>query len=142
MQIRERRTTWAFIRTTYSKTKKRGISRSLGTLPKTAERLPDDLVEAMTEKEQVQAEVLLRRVRAERDAERQAHYARMLPVAIDYATQWYANPTHKPPSGLAEDTRQAFSRLLAAMVKAGVGRTRRRKKDGGVPTARKSKGMA
>lgn len=130
MQIRERRTTWAFIRTTYDKTKKRGAGRSLGTLPKTAERLPNDLAEVMTEKERAQAEVLLRRVRAEREAERQAHYARMLPVAIDYATQWYANPTHKPHADLAEDTRQAFSRLLAAMVKAGVGRTRRRKKAG------------
>lgn len=133
MQIRERRTTWAFIRTTYDKTKKRGVTRSLGTLHKAAERLPEALVAAMTDKERAQAEVLLRRIRAEREGERQAHYARVLPVAIDYATQWYANPTHQPRSDLAEDTRQAFSRLLAAMVKAGVGRTRRRKKsEGGV----------
>jgi hypothetical protein len=128
MQIRERRTTWAFIRTTYDKTKKRGVSRSLGTLPKSSERLPEELAGAMTEKEQAQVEVLLRRVRAERDAERQERYARELPVFIDYATQWYANPMRKPKADLAEDTRQAFSKLLAAMVKAGVGRTRRRKK--------------
>jgi hypothetical protein len=128
MQIRERRTTWAFIRTAYDKTKKRGVSRSLGTLPKTSERLPEGLATVMTEKERAQVEVLLRRVRAERDAERQERYARELPVFIDYATQWYANPRRKPHADLAEDTRQAFSKLLAAMVKAGVGRTRRRKK--------------
>lgn len=127
MQIRERRTTWAFIRTTYDKTKKRGVTRCLGTLSKTADRLPDGLAEAMTEKERTQADMLLRRIRSARDAERQAHYARVLPAAIDFAARWYANPTNKPQSGLAEDTRQAFSRLLAAMVKAGVGRTRRRK---------------
>jgi hypothetical protein len=128
MQIRERRTTWAFIRTTYDKSKKRGVSRSLGTLPKTSERLSEELAGAMTEKERAQVEVILRRVRAERDAERQERYARELPVFIDYATQWYVNPTRKPQADLAEDTRLAFSKLLAAMVKAGVGRTRRRKK--------------
>jgi len=127
MQIRERRTTWAFIRTTYDKTKKRGVTRSLGTLDKNAERLPEALAAAMTEKERAKAEGLLRRISAERDAERQAHYARVLPVAIDHATHWYTNAMHRPSASLAEDTRQAFSRLLAAMVKAGVGRTRRRK---------------
>jgi hypothetical protein len=137
MQIRERRTTWAFIRTTYDKTKKRGVSRCLGTLPKTSERLPEELAGAMTEKELAQVEIILRRVRAERDAERQERYARELPVFIDYAAQWYANPTRKPQADLAEDTRQAFSKLLAAMVKAGVGRTRRRKKAGSVQAPRK-----
>jgi hypothetical protein len=91
----------------------------------------------MTEKELAQVEIILRRVRAERDAERQERYARELPVFIDYAAQWYANPTRKPQADLAEDTRQAFSKLLAAMVKAGVGRTRRRKKAGSVQAPRK-----
>lgn len=127
MQIRERATTWAFIRTTYDKVKKRGVTRCLGTLSKTADRLPDALSEAMTEKERAQVDVLLRRIRAACNAERQAHYARVLPVAIDYAAQWYANPINKPQSVLAENTREAFSKLLAAMVKAGVGRTRKRK---------------
>lgn len=127
MQIRERRTTWAFIRTTYDPQRKRGVSRSLGTLSKTADVLPRELAEAMTDKERQQAESLVRQARAGRDAERQTRYVRVLPVAIDAATAWYADPRNKPSAAHANDTREAFSRLLAAMVKAGVGRTRKRK---------------
>lgn len=128
MQIRERRTTWAFIRTTYDKTRKRGVTTSLGTLPKTADVLPKELAERMTDRERGQAETLLRQMRATRDAERQAHHARLLPVAIDFAAAWYSDPRNKPSSAHAHDTREAFSRLLSAMVKAGVGRKRARKR--------------
>lgn len=137
MQIRERKTTWAFIRTTYDKARKRGVAHCLGTLPKTADRLPDGLAEAMNEKERAQAEALLRRTRSARDAERQAHYARMLPVAIDFASAWYSDPRNKASATVAADTRDAFSRLLAAMVKAGVGRKRTRSSSRG-PATRKS----
>jgi hypothetical protein len=68
MQIRERRTTWAFIRTTYDKTKKRGVATSIGTLPKSADALPQELAEAMTEQERAQAESLVRRMRLAREA--------------------------------------------------------------------------
>lgn len=139
MQIRERRATWAFIRTTYDKTKKRGVSRCLGTLRKTADVLPASLLEGMTDEEREQAQDLMRRIRAVRDAERQAHYARMLPVAIDYAAAWYADPRNKPSEPQARDTRDAFSRLLSAMVKAGVGRKRARKKAGETAATRRSK---
>jgi len=132
MQIRERRTTWAFIRTTYDKAKKRGVAHCIGTLSKSADALPREIAEVMTEKERLQAETLLRQMRSTRDAERQAHYARVLPVAIDFATAWYADPRNKPSAAHAHDTREAFSRLLSAMVKAGVGRKRSRKK----PSAR------
>lgn len=137
MQIRERQTTWAFIRTTYDKTRKRGVTTSIGTLSKTADALPKELVEAMTEREKSQAEALLRQARSVRDAERQAYYARMLPVAIDFAAAWYADPRHKPSSTHAHDTREAFSRLLSAMVKAGVGRKRVRKKQGSPASPRR-----
>lgn len=139
MQIRERKTTWAFIRTTYDKTKKRGVARCIGTLPKGADALPRALAEAMTEKERQQAETLLRQVRSARDAERQAHYARMLPLAIDFATAWYSDPRNKPSPAHAHDTREAFSRLLSAMVKAGVGRKRARRKVGATISHRKGK---
>lgn len=139
MQIRERRTTWAFIRTVYDKVKKRGVSRSIGTLAKSADSLPRELADAMTDKERLQAEALVRRTRAVRDTEKQAHYARMLPVAIDLAAAWYADPRNKPSASHAHDTREAFSRLLAAMVKAGVGRTRNRK-PAGTPSRRSKAG--
>lgn len=139
MQIRERKTSWAFIRTTYDKSRGRGVARCLGTLTKTADMLPPALREAMTERERQQAEGLLRKMRSTRDAERQAHYARMLPVAIDYATAWYADPRNKPSAGHAHDTREAFSRLLAAMVKAGVGRKRSRKPESRSTTSRLAK---
>lgn len=139
MQIRERRTTWAFIRTTYDKTRKRGVSTSIGTLSKRADALPRELAEVMTDQERNQAETLLRQMRSTRDAERQAHYARMLPVAIDFAAAWYSDPRNKPSAAHAHDTREAFSRLLSAMVKAGVGRKRARKKTGSMATARRSK---
>lgn len=139
MQIRERRTTWAFIRTTYDPQRKRGVSRSLGTLSKTADVLPRELAEAMTDKERQQAESLVRQMRSARAAERQAHYTRVLPVAIDAATAWYSDPRNRPSTTLAHDTREAFSRLLAAMVKAGVGRKRNRK-SAGTPSRRSRAG--
>lgn len=142
MQIRERRTTWAFIRTTYDKTKKRGVATSIGTLPKSADALPQELAEAMTEQERAQAESLVRRMRLAREAERRAHYARVLPLAIDFATAWYADPRNKPSASHANDTREAFSRLLSAMVKAGVGRKRSRKKAGDAPVVRRGRGTS
>lgn len=139
MQIRERATTWAFIRTTYDPGKKRGVARCLGTLSKSAERLPQALATLMTDKEQAQAEELLRHVRVARDAERRAHYAQILPTAIDLAAAWYSDPRNRPSPGNAHDTREAFSRLLAAMVKAGVGRKRARKKAVGVSATKQSR---
>lgn len=129
MQVRERKTTWAFIRTVYDKDRGRGVARCLGTLPKSAERLPEELARGLTEKELQQAEALVRQTRQKRELERQEHYARILPTAIDHAARWYLDPRNrgKRSSSHANDTRSAFSRLLAAMVKAGVGRTRKRK---------------
>jgi hypothetical protein len=142
MQIRERATTWAFIRTTYDPGKKRGVARCLGTLSKSADRLPEALAIVMSDREREQAQSLLAKVRSLRDAERQAHYARVLPAAIDFATMWYLDPSNKPSAAQAHDTREAFSRLLAAMVKAGVGRKRARKRGGNDSAARKGKSSA
>lgn len=115
------------------------MSHSLGTLSKTADVLPSELAEVMTDKERHQAESLVRQMRSARDAERQAHYTRVLPIAIDAATAWYSDPRNKPSAAHANDTREAFSRLLAAMVKAGVGRKRNRK---AAVTSRKRKAGA
>ena len=128
MQIRTRTNTWALIRTQYDKTRKRGVARCLGTVSKAADHLPEELSAMLTAQEREQIESLLRQARSQRDMDRRQHYARMLPVCIDYAAEWYRDPRNegKHQTDHASDTREAFSRLLAAMVKAGVGRTRKR----------------
>jgi len=128
MQIRERKSTYALIRNVYDPQRKRGVARCLGTVPKVASEVPPELAAALTPAELAQIERLLRHNRARVEEEKAAHYGRMLPVAIDYATRWYLDPRNRSPglAALAKDTRDAFSQLLAAMVKAGVGRKRNR----------------
>lgn len=128
MQIRERRNSWALIRTVYDKTRKRGVAKCLGTVSKTANCLPEGLQGTLTEQEFSQFEGVFKLARAKRDMARREHYAKALPMALEFATQWYLDPrtegSHLAP--LANDTREQFSKLLAAMVKAGVGRRRNR----------------
>lgn len=128
MQIRERKTTYALIRTVYDPQRKRGVAKCLGTVPKSASQVPPQLAALLTPAELAQLERLLRHNQARIEDEKAAHYGRMLPVAIDYATRWYLDPRNRSPglAALARDTREAFSKLLAAMVKAGVGRKRQR----------------
>ena len=129
MQIRERKTTWALIRTRYDASKKRGVAKCIGTVSRSADALPEGLAAKLTEDERVQIEKKIREGRAERDVARRDHYAAVLPTAIDQAAIWYLDPRNagKVSAAHAHDTRDAFSRLLAAMVKARVGRRRKRR---------------
>ena len=138
MQIRVRKTTWALIRTRYDSTRKRGVAHCLGTVSMSADRVPEALASMLTPPEREHIEVLLRRARGQRDAERRQHYARILPLAIDFATEWYLDPRSEsaPRTQLAHDTREAFSKLLSAMVKAGVGRKRKRQAGAAKPAKR------
>lgn len=128
MQIRERKTTCALIRTVYDPQRRRGVAKCLGTVSKAASQVPPELAALLTPTELAQIERLLRHNHARIEEEKAAHYGRMLPVAIDYATRWYLDPRNRAPglAALARETRDAFSKLLAAMVKAGVGRKRQR----------------
>ena len=128
MQIRERKSTWALIRTHYDKTKKRGVSQCLGTVSKSADQLPEALTALLSVPERQQIEELVWKARVQREAARRQHYARLLPVAIDLTTEWYLDPRNvgSHSASHANDMRDAFSRLLSAMVKAGVGRKRKR----------------
>jgi len=129
MQIRERANRWALIRTKYDPAKKRGVAKCIGSVAKSLGRVPEDLVTLLTEDEREQLEKLLRKTSYERGRAERDHYAKMLPVVIDMVTKWYLDPTTGSHNlaGIARDTREAYSGLLNAMVKAGVGRTRTRR---------------
>ena len=66
-------------------------------------------------------------------------FAAMHGEYVDPDTAWYADPRNKPSAAHAHDTREAFSRLLSAMVKAGVGRKRSRKPESRSTTSRLAK---
>lgn len=86
------------------------------------------LAAALRSEEFAQLERLLRRNQARIESDKEAHYGRLLPAAIAYATRWSLDPQNHN-SGLAAlacDTREALSKLLAAMVSVGVGRERQR----------------
>ena len=142
MQIRERKTTWALIRNQYDKTRKRGVSHCLGTVSKSADQLPEALAASLSVAERQQIEALVRKARVQRETARRQHYARLLPVAIDLTTQWYLDPRNEGSHSAshANDMREAFSKLLSAMVKAGVGRKRKRTTTTGKSASARPKG--
>ena len=129
MQIRERATTWALIRTKYDKSRKRGVARCLGTISKATAVASQELAAVLSEGERLQVERMLRDFRARRESSKREHYAAMLPTILEYATAFYNGPTGRVPNleQLARETRDEFSKLLAAMVAAGVGRRRKRR---------------
>ena len=129
MQIRERKSTWALIRTEYDKDKKRGVSRCLGTVSKLATTIPAALAGELIEYEKVQLEKVLREASVERARIASEASAKSLPETLDQVTAWYLDlsvGTTALPD-LAERTRAAYSKLLKAMAQAGVGRKRRAK---------------
>lgn len=129
MQIRTRKNTLTLIRIKYDPAIKRGRSTCLGSLPKAAESIPPDLDAKLTEKERAELNAVLAGHRAERELQLQEIAARMLPLTITRAARWYERQGRSTElARLAQTSRDRFSELLAAMVRAGVGRTRNRRK--------------
>ena len=129
MQIRTRKNTLTLIRIKYDPTIKRGRSTCLGSLPKSAESIPPDLDAKLTERERAELNAVLAGYRAERELQLQEIAGRMLPLTIHRAALWYERQQRSTElTRLAQTSRDRFSELLAAMVRAGVGRTRNRKK--------------
>jgi len=129
MQIRTRKNTLTLIRIKYDPTIKRGRSTCLGSLPKSAESIPPDVDAKLTEKERAKLNAVLAGHRATREIELQEIAARMLPLTIHRAALWYERQQRSTELvRLAQTSRDRFSELLAAMVRAGVGRTRNRRK--------------
>lgn len=129
MQIRNRNGKLQLIRTVYDPSIKRGKSVLVGTIPSYVRAVSNDLNEKLTALERTQLQTFLDKTASELDAFRQEYAARELPATLRLVTKWYLE-SDKASIGLnqlAEDSRSEFTALLAAMVKAGVGRTRNRK---------------
>lgn len=129
MQIRTRKKTLTLIRIKYDPIIKRGRSTCLGSLPKSAESIPPELDAKLTDRERAELNAVLAGYRAERELQLQEIAARMLPLTIHRAALWYESQQRSTElARLAQTSRDRFSELLAAMVRAGVGRTRNRRK--------------
>ena len=129
MQIRTRKNTLTLIRIKYDPTIKRGRSTCLGSLPKSAESIPPELDAKLTERERAELNAVLAGHKAERELQLQEIAGRMLPLTIHRAALWYERQQRSTElARLAQTSRDRFSELLAAMVRAGVGRTRNRRK--------------
>lgn len=101
----------------------------IGTIPSYVRAVSNDLNEKLTALERTQLQTFLDKTASEFDAFRQEYSARELPTTLRLATKWYleSDKASIDLNQLAEDSRSEFTALLAAMVKAGVGRRRNRK---------------
>jgi hypothetical protein len=126
MQIRKRGNTIFLIRTVYDPAVKRGRSVPLGTVLTTSRNAPAELLEKLTDAERQQLEKLLADQRDVLDIAARERAVRRLPYYIRLARDYYLTASKKSPelAALARDSRDAWTSLLAAMVEAGVGRTR------------------
>ena len=129
MQIRQRGSTITLIRNQYDKTIGRGRSITLGTISTTDRYATPELMSKLTEEEQRQLEEILARQRRILDVEARDRTAKRLAYYIRLATEFYLASPKKTPelSSMAREARDQWSKLLAAMVTAGVGRTRKRR---------------
>lgn len=128
MQIRIRRHSVTLVRTVYDPAIKRGRSVSLGTFSLDAQTIPDEVDARLRPEERAQIEAILTRRRAARETELEEIAARALPQNLRRALRWYDRQKRSSElAALAKKSRDEFSLLLAAMVRAGVGRTRKRR---------------
>jgi len=129
MQIRIRRHTVTLIRTVYDPKIKRGRSVSLGTFSLDADEIPPQIDARLRAEEREQIQAILKRRKTSRELELEEIAARALPANLRRAVRWYERQKKSPElAALARTSRDEFSQLLAAMVRAGVGRTRQRRK--------------
>ena len=129
MQIRVRKNTLTLIRIKYDPAIKRGRSICLGSLLKSSDTIPPEIDERLSDKERATLKAVLAQHRAVRELQLQELAARTLPLTLRRAALWYERQQRCAElATLAQESRERFSELLAAMVRAGVGRTRNRKK--------------
>ncbi len=103
---------------------------TLGCLSTTDRHASPDLLTKLTDTERQQLEALLARQRQVLDNEARNRAAKRLATYIRLATEFYLASPKKTPelTALAREARDQWSKLLAAMVTAGVGRTRQRRR--------------
>lgn len=128
VQIRRRKNCIELIRIRYDAALGRSRSELLGCVPLETLTAVPALLATLTNGERLQLDRYLAPIRAATTRAQQADAAARLPELIAAATHWYlgAPPRDARVAALALATREAFSALLAAQVKAGVGRRRRR----------------
>lgn len=129
MQIRLRATGATLIRNVYDPSLRRSRSHVLGFVPLDATEVEPELIDKLRPDERIEVQRWLGARVTERRLTGLDRSARGLPMAIAQAAQWYRSRTHRNPEmvELAKRSRDEFSKLLAAMVDAGVGRTRKRR---------------
>ena len=127
MQIRIRKNTLTLLRTVYDPAIKRGRSVSLGSVPIASRDLPTEIAAKLTPSERDQVLRELEKFHSVREIELEALAAKLLPVSLRRAIRWYnRQKASEELVTLASDSRELWTELLAAMVRAGVGRTRQR----------------
>lgn len=128
MQIRRRQQSITLIRNIYCPVRKRCWPVIVATLPTGLMAIPAGLVDRLTEDERHQLETLCAENRRHGENVQRETVARQLPTLLAQVAAWYRQqPKRAEWARLAEDSRQAWTEVLAAMCAAGVGRTRRRK---------------
>ncbi|RJX30874.1 MAG: hypothetical protein C4516_09025 [Oxalobacter sp.] len=127
MQMRIRKNTVSLIRTVYDPSIKRGRSVLLGTVPLNATTVPDELYAKLTNEEQAYLDGWLRANQKHLFREASQRFAKEMPEMLEKVASWYRVQRKTPElAALANSSREAWTEVLAAMVDAGVGRTRNR----------------
>lgn len=128
MQIRIRKNTVSLLRTVYDPAIKRGKSVSLGSFPVSSEKIPADIDAKLRPHERTQLLAEMINLNSVRETELENLAGRLLPINLRRAIRWYDRQESSGElSSLAKECREIWTELLAAMVRAGVGRTRQRK---------------
>lgn len=131
MQIRIRKQTLSLIRNKYDKKIGKGRTTYIGGLPIASLTIPPDIDAKLNESERKQLLAELGKLHSEREIGMEELAGRLLPINLKRAIRWYERQEESHElCTLAKECRDIWSELLAAMVRAGVGRTRQRKKRG------------
>jgi len=131
MQIRIRKHTLSLIRNKYDPGLKKGRSMYLGGMPIDSLCIPPDIEAKLEPEERMQLLAELAKLHSVREIELEELAGRFLPINLRRAIRWYDRQEASDELGsLAKECRELWTELLAAMVRAGVGRTRQRKRHG------------
>lgn len=131
MQIRIRKHTLSLIRNDYDPALKRGRSTYLGGMPIDSLGIPPQIDAKLRVQERNQLLSELKKLHSAREIEMEELAGRLLPINLRRAIRWYDRQESSDElSSLAKECREIWTELLAAMVRAGVGRTRQRTKRG------------
>lgn len=131
MQIRIRKQTLSLIRNKYDKAIGKGRTTYIGGMPIDSLTIPPEIDVKLDADERKQLLGELAKLHSVREIALEELAGRLLPTNLKRAIRWYDRQEASDElCSLAKECRDIWSELLAAMVRAGVGRTRQRKKRG------------